>query len=131
MQPIPPTPPASASVRRTHVIAFRLDPTSREALATQAARLEVSVHELARHYVVQALTMGQTLTQLTSSLALVHEDLHGSQQVLEGLLQHLLALRLDLALAVQALLVASDRVDAKQAQAWAEANLNQPFRCSP
>lgn len=131
MQPIPPTPPASPSARRPHVITFRLDPGSREALATQAARLEVSVHELARHYVVEGLTMGEALTQLTSSLALVHEDLHGSRQVLEGLLQHLLALRLDLALAVQALLVASDRVDAKEAQAWAQANLNQPFGCSP
>ena len=93
------------------ITSFRLEPDEARVLAERAARLGVSPHELARHYVVEALAASGELAALSAALDALHLDVRG--------------LRQDLTLSVEALLASAGEVNEKQAHAWVEASLNR------
>ncbi len=82
--------------------AFRLDPDDLAELKARAARLGVSHHQLARHY--------------------VEISLHGSDEPLRKAMAAWQAsvqlLRQDLALAVESLLISAGKASAEQARAY-------------
>jgi predicted transcriptional regulator len=92
------------------VISFRLDPELARPLEQQARRLGVSPHELARHLVTEALTATEQLAALGAAVTALHQAMQG--------------LRENLALSVEALLASAGEVEAREARAWVEANLN-------
>lgn len=98
-------------------IGFRLDESSARVLTDRAAKLRVSAHELARHYVVEALCEV--------------EDRRGLHEKLEALYRELVACRQDLAAATEATLHASGNVSGEKAFAWVKENLNRPCLPSP
>ena len=92
-------------------ISFRLQPDEIHVLAERAARLGVSRHELARHYVVEALAAAEELAAVGAAVSALHHEMLG--------------LRQDLALSVEALLASAGEVSEKQAHTWVEASLNR------
>jgi hypothetical protein len=98
-------------------IGFRLDAQSLQVLTTRAAQLDVSAHELARHYVIEALYGAQ-----------IHREL---PELLQALRQEIAANRGDLAAATRVILQATKNVRDKEAVEWVTNNLNQPCSQSP
>ena len=94
-------------------IGFRLAKAQRQALLRRAAELGVSHHELARHYVLEALGEAEDRVLLREDLAVLQNEVN--------------TLRADLALAVEALLVSAGKVPRAEARAWVQQNLP----CSP
>lgn len=106
--PASPRPPGAT-------IAFRLDEESRAALAGRAGALGVSCHELARNYVLEALSAAEERVVLHENIAALAEETT--------------LLRRDLATAVLALLTSAGRVELKAAVDWVKTNLTSS--CSP
>ena len=109
--------PRGASLRRARpssspVISFRLEPEHASLLSERAARLGVSPHEMARHYVSEALVASEEMAALAAA---VNAGLYQLQEM-----------RQDLALSVKALLVSAGRVGKAQAHTWVEETLNRP-----
>lgn len=118
-QPEPEVPRHEAALSRdgkakrqsSPITSFRLEPDEAELLSERAARLGVSPHELARHYVVEALVASEELAAVGAAV--------------NTLLYEMQELRQDLALSVEALLASAGKVNGKQAHGWVEANLNR------
>ncbi|MBI5386439.1 MAG: hypothetical protein HZA90_17345 [Verrucomicrobia bacterium] len=91
-------------------IGFRLDPASRRALTQRAQQFGVSAHELARCYVLERLREAEERAMLREAVTAAHSELG--------------ALRVDLALAVEALLVSAGKVPPAEAQKWVEENFH-------
>ena len=91
-------------------IGFRLDEEIYAELSRRAAGLDVSPHELARHYALEVLREPEERTALRK----VVNDL--------GLL--LQETRKDIALATEALLISAGTLDEKKAREWTKRNLN-------
>jgi hypothetical protein len=93
------------------MIGFRLDEAAAEVLTARAELLGVSPHELARHYVVEALQLGEHLAAIDQGLEALHERAQSLQE--------------DLALGIEALLASAGQVTEKQAREWVKTSLNQ------
>jgi hypothetical protein len=89
-------------------IGFRLDDASRHELAERAARLGLSRHELARHYVIEMLHAAEERAAL--------------REAVQALGEQILHLREDLVLVAENLLVAVGKVDPEEVRAWVETN---------
>ncbi len=111
---IPREPAASQPLKTNRpsspIISFRLEPDAAQLLSERAARLGVSPHELARHYVVEALVASEALAAIGAAVNALLKEFYG--------------LRQDLALSVEALLASAGEVSEPQAHAWVEASLN-------
>lgn len=88
------------------IIGFRLDEASRQVLLDRAARLSTSPHELARHYVFEALHVADERALLV--------------QTMQSIDQRLMQLRGDVATATEALLASAGKIPAKEAHQWIE-----------
>jgi len=93
------------------MIGFRLDEASGRALAQRADGLGLSPHALARDYVLEVLHAPEERAVLREAVTALHSELG--------------ALREDLALAVEALLVSGGRVPPAEARQWVEQNFHQ------
>ena len=103
--------PGKPKRQSSPITSFRLEPDEAELLSERAARLGVSPHELARHYVVEALVASEELAAIGTAVNALLQEMHG--------------LRQDLALSVEALLASAGEVSEKQARAWVQASLNR------
>jgi hypothetical protein len=106
-----PSQDGKAKRQSSPITSFRLEPDEAELLSERAARLGVSSHELARHYVVEALVASEELAAIGTAVNALLHQMH--------------SLRQDLALSVEALLASAGEVSEKQAHAWVEASLNR------
>lgn len=109
--PHKPAPANSAAPTVTPPLTFRLDDESQEVLAKRAGHMGISIHQMARHYVLQCLYEPEELSDLS--------------QGLRDLCQEHVGLRADLANAVVALLSSAGKVEQDEAQTWVNDNLNQ------
>lgn len=98
-------------------IGFRLDVDSLRLLTEKAARSNVSVHELARTYVLEMLHMSEQIDRVGFAITNVWDDLY--------------ELREDLALSVQTLLVSAGKINRAEAEAWVDNNLKPKCSQSP
>ena len=89
-------------------VGFRLDEDCHKILAQRAALLKVSIHALARTYVLQLLREDEERVVLHEAVA--------------GLHRQLVQQRMDFLLALEALLHSAGNVSAKEAQDWVRAN---------
>ena len=110
--PTKPTKSATAAAPATDTIGFRLEAEPRRILDERAAKLGVSPHALARHYVMEVLAepeeraaLRQAVQALSQSVARTHESL---------------------ALGVEALLCSAGRVEEDKARAWVDLNFKSP-----
>lgn len=103
--------PGKTKRQSSPITSFRLEPDEAELLSERAARLGVSPHELARHYVVEALVASEELAAIGTAVNALLQEMHG--------------LRQDLTLSVEALLASAGEVSEKQAHAWVGASLNR------
>ena len=87
-------------------IGFRMDDVSSQELAEQAARLNVSPHELARHYVMEMLSASQDRAELWEFLKHIDE--------------RMIHLREDLVLVAEGILVATHAMSKQDARAWVD-----------
>lgn len=85
-------------------VAFRLDKDSRQSLEERAARLGVSAHLLAKHYVELALAWPQERSQWHEAVVSFNDCV--------------VALREDFATVTKALLVNAGKVEAEEAERW-------------
>lgn len=92
-------------------IGFRLDPETAAALLSNASSLKISPHELARHYVVKALQDS--------------EASDGVEKSLEQLAAHLIAMRRDLVISVETLLLTAGDLNEEEAHEWVRRNLGK------
>jgi len=90
-------------------IGFRVDEELFAELTRRAKALGVSPHELARHYVMELLSAEEERTALRETVNAVG--------------QHMIEIRKDIALAVEALLSSAGTLDEKQAHQWTQRNL--------
>lgn len=90
-------------------IGFRVDADSGKALAERSKALGVSVHELARHYVMLVLHEA--------------EDRENAANAILAMRQELLELRKDIAVSTEALLTSAGNVSAPAARDWTRKNL--------
>ena len=88
------------------VVSFRLDEASRLVLGQRAAALDVSVHELARRYLIEVLQEAEERVALREAVVALHKEVSGSRE--------------DIALAVEALLTSAGKVSDHEAHAWVE-----------
>ena len=86
------------------VITFRLDESSLRILLDRAARLNVSPHELARHYVEELVHAAEERAMLREAFAQLHENFT--------------AFRRDFAVSVEALLTSAGTVSEEDARKW-------------
>ena len=93
------------------MIGFRLDPETAAALSTRASALKLSPHELARHYVVKALQDSG-----------VSDDV---QKSLEQFSADLFAMRRDLVISVETLLLSAGALSEEEAREWVRRNLGK------
>lgn len=105
-------PPVSASVVVPTTIGFRLDAASRQVLGERAFRLKVSVHDLARDYVIEALQAQDVRFLLAQSL--------------QGIEERLNLLRGDFATTTEAMLVNAGKIKAEEAHRWVEETFRTP-----
>ena len=82
-------------------ISFRLDPEPAAVLRERAVRLEVSVHALAREYVMEVLMEADERMAIRAALDRMHADL---------------------GLTAAALLTSAGKVNREQANAWVKEN---------
>ena len=94
---------ATENFART-VISFRLDESSLQILLQRAARLNVSPHELARHYVEELVHETEERAMLREACAQLHENFN--------------AFRRDFAVSVEALLTSAGTVSEEDARKW-------------
>ncbi len=96
-------------------IGFRLDEASLRILAERAKRLGLSIHELARHYVIEVLQEPEERSALREAVETVQREIMASRE--------------DLAVATEAILVSSGNIEESQARKWVDENLKTA--CSP
>ncbi len=89
-------------------IGFRLEEEYLCALVERAARLNVSPHELAREYVLEALSEGEERKALREAVGALHQRYD--------------VLREDMALMAEALLISAGKVSEKEARDWVKRN---------
>jgi hypothetical protein len=99
---------SAAPLRVPLTIGFRLDDESRRVLGERAARLRVSVHDLARTYVREALHVREERAILVQTLRSIDD--------------RLLRLHGDVATTAEAMLVNAGKVQAEEAHHWVEEN---------
>lgn len=87
-------------------ISFRLNDDVQIALAARADVLGVSVHELARHYVMEMLGQGEERSALREAVVAVHNEVH--------------LLRENVMISIRALLSSAGRVKPDEAEKWTE-----------
>jgi len=87
-----------------------LDEESHRILTQRAASLKVSIHELARFYVLQLLHDREYHAKVGREIV--------------ALQQQFIQQRVDFKLAVEALLVSAGHADPKEAKAWVEVNFS-------
>jgi hypothetical protein len=97
-RPQPTKPPA--------IIAFRLDPQSKDLLFRLASESDISIHDMARRYVLMVLDEGDARAELAKRLEIIHRD----QQ----------RFRYDFAFAVRAILTSAGKETDEAARAWVE-----------
>ena len=95
--------------RAVGTIGFRLDEARHQSLVRRAAELGVSCHELARYHVVQLLSEAEDRAVLRADVIALQTEVA--------------ELRVDLAFAVEALLVSAGKVAPDEARAWVKENL--------
>ena len=99
------TPPTAArELSGPATIGFRLDEASLRVLSHRAARLKVSRHELARHYVEELLHEPEERAALRAAVEALHHHLH--------------EFRRDFSVAVEALLTSAGKVSEEEARKW-------------
>ncbi len=113
-----PAQPSSATTPKT--VCFRLDPASRRQLATRAAAMKMSPHDLARQYVMERLQ--QVASQPAGAPA---EFLRGLTAIYEQIREA----RVDVALGVEVLLSRAGQITEAEARNWAKENYQAA--CSP
>ena len=101
-------------------VGFRLDPENGELLRIRADSLGVSVHELARTYMLE------TLHEERDRAALYQGLIHLRDEV-KDLRNDFSELREDMALSIQALLVRAGKVSAKEAMDWVDTQLRPKY----
>ena len=119
----PPRRRAANGPQALTITGFRLDVASQRALAERAAALNISSHELARRYVLEALKVASSPPAPSAPDPAV---------VLEGLkavFYHVVETRKDIVLGVEALLRRAGKVSEGEAHAWVRENY--PDACSP
>ncbi len=92
---------AEEQVEPRSLITFRLDPEAAAVLQERAIRLEVSVHALAREYVMEVLMEVDERMAIRAALDRIHADL---------------------GLTAAALLTSAGKVNREQANAWVKEN---------
>ena len=90
-------------------IGFRLDAQTRSILHKRAELFDRSPHDLARQYVLEALAQEEERSALRQEVSRLGAEIE--------------SLRVDLALAVKALLVSAGKVNPEIADAWIGENL--------
>ena len=93
------------------MVGFRLKEPHQGPLTKEALRLGISVHELARSFVVTALEEKSQVADLNEAVTKMRDDLAG--------------LRRDLATVTEVLLYGAGKVDDKEAAEWVNANLRR------
>ena len=93
-------------------VVFRLDSDNVQELSARAEKLGVSIHQLARHYTLEAL--GEK------------EKRRLEQQAIYALQQEIATLREDLTLCVEVLLVSAGKVSENDARDWVRENFEKP-----
>jgi hypothetical protein len=91
-------------------IGFRVETEHGKVLLERAGSLGVSVHELARHYVILALTTKDERAELTNAITELQKEL--------------VEIRKDVAVAAEALLTSAGKVSPTDASNWVNENLN-------
>ncbi len=104
----PPAVAAAAPQPSPLIIGFRLDDESRRILSERAARLGISVHDLARSYVNEALHVREERALLVQSLQHIEE--------------RLTLIRGDVATTAEALLANAGKVKLEEAHRWVVEN---------
>ena len=94
---------------KARTLGFRLGESQRQTLEERAKKVGSTPSELARQLVVEGLNDEREIDQLRAKVSSVESQL--------------LTLRKDLNVSVQALLVASGKVNAEQAREWVQQNL--------
>ena len=89
-------------------VGFRLEEEPLRALAERAARLNLSPHELAREYVLEALSEADERRALREAVGALHQQYD--------------VLREDMALMAEALLISAGKVSEKEARDWVKRN---------
>lgn len=100
---------SKASPCASTTVGFRLDEESHRLLCERAACLNISPHELARDQVKEALQGGEQDAGLATAIGLIHDEVA--------------QLRVDVATATEALLMAAGKTKAEEARAWVRENL--------
>jgi hypothetical protein len=95
-------------------IGFRLDEEHKQVLFERAQSLKMSVHDLARHYVVQMLHETDERQRLIEAVVSLREE------IIEA--------RKDIAVSAQELLVSAGNASPAQSRSWVKANL-LPAKC--
>ncbi len=96
----------SPAVSRT--ISFRLEAEARDQMARRAKRTGVSIHELARSFVLEVLEEGEERAALREAVVSLRTEVA--------------TLREDLRLSTEALLTSAGQIGEKEAQVWLEEN---------
>jgi hypothetical protein len=102
----------SESEAPSATIGFRLDESSRDVLKTRANLFGVSIHALARQYVIEALVAQDEKPQIHQALLTISAEVKN--------------LRGDFAHAVQTLLVSAGQIEPQQAEEWVQQNFSIP-----
>lgn len=90
-------------------VGFRLEPEFGAVLFGRASTLGVSVHELARHYVMLVLQETQERSELRDAVTTLHRELT--------------ELRTDFSVATEALLTSAGKTSAANSKEWVKQNL--------
>ena len=116
--------PKAKDVSSGATVGFRLDDQSRHFLAERAARLGMSVHELARHYLIEKLSEPEERAELRQAILQLQHELTEQSTAVGGALirshQMIHRLREDIATIAEAFLIKIGHVPAKEANAWIE-----------
>ena len=91
-------------------IGFRIEPEHGTTLVERAETLGVSVHELARHYVILALSGREEKVELANAISALQLEL--------------VEIRKDVAVSTEALLTSAGKVSSPDASTWVNENLN-------
>ena len=90
-------------------IGFRLDDEHKMVLFQRARLLKMSVHDLARHYVIQALHEGDERQQIISAVVALRDEIREARK--------------DVAVSTQELLISAGKGTLSQAREWVKENL--------
>ena len=96
-------------IQPSSTIGFRVNDEVRRALNARAASFGRSANDLARQYVIEALSMGEERTALREEVSRLRAEIT--------------SLRVDVALAAKTLLVSAGKIEPHVAERWVEENL--------